>query len=528
PLPTSADTVISSPISIDTVWTASSSPYIIDSSFLILAGVTLTIEPGVVVKAKITGLEGPNIRGTLVARGTNEAPIIFTSFNDSEAGEWQGLYFKEGSVGDFEHIILRYSGYGGYGYGNFVGIENDGGALNIKNSHIHDNYKILFDWGTGYYTAGIGIRNKGELSMSDSTVGQHLYGILSETGTTTIINNIFQNNSGQGIDMRGPEPLTLLNNVFVGNKKTAYIDASKHFIHSGNTSADLTKKGFEMTGVLIQDITLHSADLPIIISGGLTIPVGQTLTIAPGTVIKLDSWPSFGSITAQGALKSLGTKDQPIYFTSIKDDAIGGDTNGDATTTSPAVKDWNAIYLENGSKADFSHTIIRYGGFNYNGEYLPGVAAAIYDRGAELQISNSFFGHNFGAALFKDAGNALIKESEFADNTYGLQFRGGQATVSKSSLHGHNDQAIYNQSGLNAYGSPPGPVQIIDARENWWSSPDGPRDISTSTPTGNGDRVSQNVLYIPFLTEPPCAGALPQEVNPACGELVEPVIIIPG
>ncbi|MEK7062507.1 MAG: hypothetical protein AAB946_00565, partial [Patescibacteria group bacterium] len=116
PLPTSADTVISSPISIDTVWTASSSPYIIDSGFLILAGVTLTIEPGVVVKAKITGLEGPNIRGTLVARGTEAEPILFTSFDDSGHGEWQGLYFKPNSTGDFEHIILRYSGYGGYGY----------------------------------------------------------------------------------------------------------------------------------------------------------------------------------------------------------------------------------------------------------------------------------------------------------------------------------------------------------------------------------------------------------------------------
>ncbi|MEK9185517.1 MAG: right-handed parallel beta-helix repeat-containing protein, partial [Patescibacteria group bacterium] len=282
--------------------------------------------------------------------------------------------------------------------------------------------------------AGMGIWNKGALTMSNSIITRSAYGIFSETGTTTLSNNTLENNFEIGVDIRGEEPLTLLDNTFVGNKKTAYVDPSKLFIHSGNTSADLTKKGFEMTGVLIQDITLHSADLPIIISGGLTIPVGQTLTIAPGAVIKLDSWPSFGSITAHGALKSLGTKDQPIYFTSLKDDSVGGDTNGDATTTSPAVKDWNAIYLENGSKADFSHTVIRYGGFNYNGEYLPGVAAAIYDRGAELQISNSFFGHNFGAALFKDAGNAFIKESEFADNTYGLQFRGGQATITKSSL----------------------------------------------------------------------------------------------
>ena len=101
-----ADTIISSPISTDTVWSPSGGVYIIDSSFSIASGTILTIEPGTIIKAKNTGMLGQGILGNLVAHGTNEAPIIFTSFWDDSVGgdtdgggpsvsipgEWQGLY----------------------------------------------------------------------------------------------------------------------------------------------------------------------------------------------------------------------------------------------------------------------------------------------------------------------------------------------------------------------------------------------------------------------------------------------------
>src|SRR3989344_1963269 len=118
-----ADTIISSPISTDTVWSPSGGVYIIDSSFSIASDTTLTIEAGTIIKAKTTGLGGPSIYGALKTLGTSEQPIYFTSIYDDSVGgdtggdglsvggpgQWQGLYFKSGSVGDFDYAVIRYA-----------------------------------------------------------------------------------------------------------------------------------------------------------------------------------------------------------------------------------------------------------------------------------------------------------------------------------------------------------------------------------------------------------------------------------
>ncbi|KKP56343.1 MAG: hypothetical protein UR80_C0016G0007 [Parcubacteria group bacterium GW2011_GWB1_35_5] len=539
-----ADTIISSPISTDTVWSPSGGVYIIDSSFSIASGTILTIEPGTIIKAKNTGMLGQGILGNLVAHGTNEAPIIFTSFWDDSVGgdtdgggpsvsipgEWQGLYFKEGSEGDFDYVNISYAGYGGYGYGygDFIGIENDGGILNIRNSNIYDNYKIINNGGGGVMSVGSGIYNKrGTLFVSNSVIENNVWGIRVDSGTSTIFNNVIKDNidstgysAGYGIYAIGFEPLTLLNNTFLNNKRTAYVDASKNFIHSGNTSDDQTNRGFEINGVITNNSIFHSGDLPFIVSH-LNIEAGGTLTVEPGAILKMNDYYSSGNIVVYGNLIAKGTPEKKIYITSLRDDSIGGDTNGDGENTIPAPKNWNAIFLENGSKVDFDNVVLKYGGYNYNSEYLLGVAAAIYDRGAEFSVSNSLFERNGGAAIYQDAGTTTISHSEFANGDYGIWSRGGDITISQSNIYNNTGWAVYNESGRDlGWWWETRPLQIIDARNNWWGSSDGPKDISTTTPTGTGDIVSENVLYKPFLTEPSGSEPQPQSINP--------VIIIPG
>ena len=49
-------------------------------------------------------------------------------------------------------------------------------------------------------------------------------------------------------------------------------------------------------------------------------------------------------ITVSGTLKAEGTPDAPIYFTSIKDDSVGRDINGN--TTSPAAGNWSGLQFD--------------------------------------------------------------------------------------------------------------------------------------------------------------------------------------
>ncbi len=81
---TQADTIISSNnITQDTIWTPEGSPYFIRETIIIQEGITLTIEPGVIVKFRQNSLIA---NGTLNASGEENNPVIFTSINDDSSG----------------------------------------------------------------------------------------------------------------------------------------------------------------------------------------------------------------------------------------------------------------------------------------------------------------------------------------------------------------------------------------------------------------------------------------------------------
>jgi len=76
-------------------WCASDSPHMVTGSVTINSSVTLTIEPGVVVRFA-TGLY-MDIRGTLIAEGVEGSEILITSNAASPAaGDWVGLQLSGG------------------------------------------------------------------------------------------------------------------------------------------------------------------------------------------------------------------------------------------------------------------------------------------------------------------------------------------------------------------------------------------------------------------------------------------------
>ena len=45
----------------------------------------------------------------------------------------------------------------------------------------------------------------------------------------------------------------------------------------------------------------------------------------------------------------------PVYFTSLKDDTVGGDTNNDGTATAPAKGDWGQLYVTSGGRLEMTY-----------------------------------------------------------------------------------------------------------------------------------------------------------------------------
>ncbi|MCC6783386.1 MAG: right-handed parallel beta-helix repeat-containing protein [Planctomycetes bacterium] len=91
-------------------------------------------------------------------------------------------------------------------------------------------------------------------------------------------------------------------------------------------------------------------------TGHLTVPTGQTLTIQPGAILKFGIHVFY----VNGTLRCQGTAAQPCYLTSLHDDSVGGDTNGNGSGTALAAGQWYGMEFAPGSDASvLTHTKIR-------------------------------------------------------------------------------------------------------------------------------------------------------------------------
>lgn len=135
-------------ITVDTVWSKVQSPLAINELIWVRAGVTLTIEPGVIVKFNSAG--SLSVSGKLIAGGTEAEPIIFTSIKDDNyggdtngdgaasqpaQGDWTALSVSSGGQANLDHVLVKYGG-GEYYTGAITSYK---GRLDIANSIITEN-----------------------------------------------------------------------------------------------------------------------------------------------------------------------------------------------------------------------------------------------------------------------------------------------------------------------------------------------------------------------------------------------------
>jgi len=200
------------------------------------------------------------------------------------------------------------------------------------------------------------------------------------------------------------------------------------------------------------------------ITGNVTIPSGVTVAIEPGAVIKFDRCLG---ITVQGGgnLMAIGTKSRPIYFTSSRDDANGGDTNGDGNQTVPAAGDWRWIYIE--GQAVFEHCRFRYGAGTASGSWdgtgvirTAGPALltvsrcliqeALFDGilvwGGTANISNTVL-TGIGRAVCAHSGTVNVTNCTVDDNPVGLLLHGGTLNVANTIVSNSTTAGILHDVG---------------------------------------------------------------------------------
>ena len=80
-----------------------------------------------------------------------------------------------------------------------------------------------------------------------------------------------------------------------------------------------------VSGTITNNTTWTIDNSPYVIQDSIAVASGVILTIDPGVVVKFAFYNS--QLIVNGALNANGVVSQPIFFTSIKDDSVGGDTN---------------------------------------------------------------------------------------------------------------------------------------------------------------------------------------------------------
>jgi hypothetical protein len=208
------------------------------------------------------------------------------------------------------------------------------------------------------------------------------------------------------------------------------------FIFASQTEAT------DVTGNIDGPTSWTATNNPYIVKSQITITDGATLTISEGVIVKFES---AGELIADGNIEAKGTEASPIYFTSIFDDSVVGDTNGDGVVTKPNLSDWRGVTLKSiSSSSVFDYVVLKYSSYgiiaenttvssnsldidqsilfensrgDFNGLNIFNTSPSILtlDVGSFVEISNSNIRGSYGTVVRVFGGSTLALDSVVLD-----------------------------------------------------------------------------------------------------------------
>lgn len=372
----------------DVTLTQENSPYIIPRGGLIIqAGSTLTALSGVVIKLVTPNEPSIIVNGTFITQGTEDSPVVITSFKDDvyggdfngdgvcdsenasstascpSPGNWKQIVF--GSTSNNSSLLSTIIRYGGRWFKGMImkaavivnSVDVDFQNVIVENSSYHGLYmnesesvinnSIFRDNDMEPSSSGIYIAG-GAPTISNSSFVRNSFGVYDNSLGASLISNVFSDNSDKAVVANAYG--IYKNNTGSGNGKNAIALAS-----------GLTKVNADPNSPMEHSTTtLYVNSLPYLLDSYAypRVYASTTLAFEDGVVIKSDNKNIV--INDGGRVYHNGFSADDLIFTSYNDNSVSGTINPTASTST--IAQWGGFKVLSGGFVNLSGFTLRHAG----------------------------------------------------------------------------------------------------------------------------------------------------------------------
>jgi len=386
---------VSGELSANQEWTAGNE-YVVDGSVEIPNGVTLTIDPGVIIEFSGEYSTGILVDsgGTVSANGTAASHIIFTSPNDGTS--------TAPAAGDYDSAFTMNGGTASVAYANFK----------------YGSYEVNEQYNNGQpaTNAALSITNSSFSNIDGEAVVQNDDASLALSGNTFIGSNAYSpivvasdpDLTGIALAGSGANTFTGSGVIAVSATDSTMPSGETWEVSNGGNPLQLNISGSGVEGTLNVDsgVELLTSDNPDVGA----IQVNGTVNLQSGVVVKASSGREF-TVNSGGTLNVAGTAANPDTFTSVNDDSVGGTVPG--SSGSPAAGDYYSAVTLLGGTVTVTHANFEY--TDYAIGYATNSNQQVVD-GANVTVTDSSFSNTPDGAVVQN-GNSILS---LAGNTFNV------------------------------------------------------------------------------------------------------------